>query len=298
MLVWGGTFTSAKLLGNQLDPSVSAFLRFLIASVVLLAMLYYKERHFPRISITQFLPLLGMGITGIALYNLLFFYGLIHAEASRGSMIIATNPMLTAIGAALLFKERFTLLHVLGFVVCLIGASLIISRGDLSRLSSDGVDLGELAFIGCAFSWAAYTLIGRYMSSQNGPREDEASQLSTLAMIAYASTIGMIILFFAALNKDLFEAVRTLSWEASLHLLYLAILATVIGFVWFQEGIKVLGAGKAAVFIYFMPVSAVFWAYLILDEKLTMILAIGAALIILGIYLVNKKPSQSYLDNH
>ena len=293
MLVWGGTFTSAKLLGNQLDPSVSAFLRFLIASTVLLAMLYYKERRFPRISKKQFLPLLGMGITGIALYNLLFFYGLVHAEASRGSMITATNPMLTAVGAALLFKERFTLIRILGFVLCLIGASLIISRGDLSRLFSDGVGLGELAFIGCAFSWAAYTLIGRFMSSQNDSSKNGASQLSSLAVIAYASTIGMIILFFIALNKDLFEAVRTLSWGASINLLYLAILATVIGFVWFQEGIKVLGAAKAAVFIYFMPVSAVFWAYLILDEKLTMILAIGAALIILGIYLVNKKPTQS-----
>jgi drug/metabolite transporter (DMT)-like permease len=203
-------------------------------------------------------------------------------------MITATNPMLTAVGAALIFKERFTLIRVIGFVLCLFGASLIISRGDFSSLLNDGIGLGELAFIGCAFSWAAYTLIGRLMSRQNNA---DQPQLSSLAVIAYASTFGTVILFFVALNHGLFEAVRTITWSASLNLLYLAIFATVIGFVWFQEGIKVLGAAKAAVFIYFMPVSAVFWAYLILDEKLTLILAVGAVLVILGIVLVNKKPA-------
>ena len=52
---------------------------------------------------------------------------------------------------------------------------------------------------------------------------------------------------------------------------------------------KVLGVVKAAVFIYFMPVSALFWAYIILDEKLTLVIIIGAILLISGIYLVNKK---------
>ena len=279
MLVWGGTFTSAKILGNQLDPAVSAFLRFLIASSVLLVVLYYKEGGFPRVSRKQFLYILGMGLTGIAIYNLLFFYGLIHAEASRGSMITATNPLLTALGAAFIFKERFTLVRILGFILCITGALLIISRGDFKAMLNDGVGVGELAFIGCAISWAAYTLIGRLMSSH----------LSSLAIIAYASTVGAVILFFVALNADLFNAVKTLTLGVSVNLLFLAILATVIGFVWFQEGLKVLGAAKAAVFIYFMPVSAVFWAYLILDEKLTLILLIGASLVISGIYLVNKK---------
>jgi drug/metabolite transporter (DMT)-like permease len=116
-----------------------------------------------------------------------------------------------------------------------------------------------------------------------------SDKLSSLAVIAYASCIGTVILFIAALNADLFNAIGSLTVNAGLNLLYLSILATVIGFVWFQDGVKVLGAAKAAVFIYFMPVSAVFWAWLILDEKFTLVLAIGAVLVISGIYLVNKK---------
>ena len=185
-----------------------------------------------------------------------------------------------AIGAAILFKEKFKLINILGFILCIVGVSLIISRGDYATLLKEGVGLGELAFIGSAFSWAAYTLIGRFISQQ----------LSSLAIITYASIIGTIILFCVALLQgNLIKTVGSLSINASLNLLYLSLIATVIGFVWFQDGVKILGAAKAGVFIYLMPVSAVFWAYLILDEKLTMVLFIGASLVITGIYLVNRK---------
>jgi len=282
MLVWGGTFTSARLLGNELEPAVSAFLRFFLASFFLLGLLYFKEHRLPTITKKQFLSLLGMGLTGIALYNLLFFYGLVHAEAGRGSLITATNPLLTALGAAILFKERFTIIRIVGFLLCITGAILIITKGDFSALLKEGVGKGELAFIGCAIAWAAYTLIGRFMS-------DKSNNLSSLAVIAYASCLGTVVLFIAALNTNLYNAISSLTVNAGLNLLYLSLLATVVGFVWFQEGVKELGAAKAAVFIYFMPVSAVFWAWLILDEKFTLVLALGAVLVILGIYLVNKK---------
>jgi len=230
MLVWGGTFTSAKILGQELEPEISAFLRFLIASVVLSGFLIYKEKSLPKLTKKQFFPLLGMGLTGIALYNLFFFYGLVHAEAGRGSMITATNPIITAFGAVLLFRERFTLLRGLGFVICLIGVGLIITRGNIQSLFDQGVGTGELAFIGAAFSWSAYTLLGRFVSDE----------LSSLAVITYASGIGTFILFFIAMNAGLVDAIKNLSMYALLNLLYLSILATVIGFVRFQDGVKVL----------------------------------------------------------
>lgn len=281
MLVWGGTFTSARILGSELDPTISAFLRFLLASVMLLTLLYYKEGHFPRITFKQFTYVLGMGLTGIAMYNLFFFYGLSRTEASRGSLITSINPLITALGAAIIFKEKFTLLRIFGFILCVTGAVLIISKGDVSSLLSKGVDSGDLAFLGCATSWAIYTLLGRFVGSQ----------LSSLTAITYASTLGMLVLFASTYNKGLFDTITTLSLSVGVNLLYLSLLATVIGFVWFQDGVKHLGAAKAAVFIYLMPVSAVFWAWLILDEKITLILIIGALLVITGVYLVNKKAS-------
>ena len=286
MLIWGGTFTSAKMLGNEMDPMISALFRFVLASTALLILVFIKERKLPKISQKQFIALVGMGATGIAMYNLLFFYGLLHTEASRGSLITATNPVLTAIAAIFLFNEKLTLIRILGLVLCIFGAFLIISRGDFSILLEKGIGLGEMAFIGCVISWSTYTLIGRFISHE----------LSSLVAIAYASSFGAIILLIIALifkPLSIVSALTNLNITISLHLLYLAILATVVGFVWFQEGVKVLGASKAAVFIYFMPVSAVFIAFMVLDEELSLVLLTGAALIISGIYLVNRKPAAS-----
>jgi drug/metabolite transporter (DMT)-like permease len=279
MLVWGGTFTSARLLGSELDPVNAAFLRFLLASTMLLALLFYKEGRFPAISLKQFFYVLGMGLTGIALYNLFFFYGLSRTEASRGSLITSINPLLTAVGAAIIFKERFTFIRIIGFILCVAGAVLIISKGDISSLLTTGVDRGDLAFLGCATSWAAYTLLGRFVGSE----------LPSLTTITYASTLGMLVLFIATFNHGLLNAISTLNLNSGVNLLFLSLLATVVGFVWFQDGVKHLGAAKAAVFIYFMPVSAVFWAWLILDETITAILVLGAIMVISGVYLVNRK---------
>ena len=141
-----------------------------------------------------------------------------------------------------------------------------------------------MAFIGCAISWATFTLIGRFISNE----------LSSQVAITYASCFGTLLLLMVALifkPLSIVSALANLNLTVSLHLIYLAIFATVIGFVWFQEGVKVLGAAKAAVFIYFMPVSAVFIASFVLNEKLSLVLLTGAVLIISGIYLVNRKPA-------
>ncbi|WP_299873304.1 DMT family transporter [uncultured Cocleimonas sp.] len=284
MLIWGGTFTSAKMLGNEMDPIISALFRFVLASSALLLIVLFKHGKLPKISKKQFFALLGMGATGIASYNLLFFYGLLHAEASRGSLITASNPVLTAIASIFLFKEKLTPVRLIGLVLCVFGAFLIISKGDFSILFNKGIGIGELAFIGCAFSWAIYTLIGRFISNE----------LSSLVAITYASCFGTVFLLVVALifkPLSIVSAVNNLNLTVGLHLLYLAILATVIGFVWFQEGVKVLGAARAAVFIYFMPVSAVFIAFFVLNEQLSLVLLTGAGLIISGIYLVNRKPA-------
>jgi drug/metabolite transporter (DMT)-like permease len=74
-----------------------------------------------------------------------------------------------------------------------------------------------------------------------------------------------------------------------LGIFYLGIFGTVVGFVWYYEGIKKIGPTKASLFINFVPVSAVILAFLILDEPITLSLFIGTILVCAGVYLTNKK---------
>ncbi len=280
MIIWGGTFTSARLLSHDLTPANSSFLRFLIASITLVAVLLIVEKKLPKITARDWLLIIAMGATGVALYNILFFYGLSVSGAIKGSLIIAANPLITAFGAAVLFREKITAFRTVGFIIAICGAVLIISRGDLRDLLDSGLGSGELAFIFAAVSWSLYTLLGR----------KAGQSMSALVLVTYSSIVGTVFLFFIALPQGLIQQTIELTPGSVAHLLYLSIFGTVIGFVWFQQGVRELGAAKAAVFIYFMPVSAVGIAWLVLGETITPIIVIGATMIIGGIMIVNHNP--------
>jgi drug/metabolite transporter (DMT)-like permease len=82
------------------------------------------------------------------------------------------------------------------------------------------------------------------------------------------------------LNYTIFE------W---LNLAYLGIFGTVLGFVWYYEGIQKIGATRAGLFINFVPISAVLLAFLLLKEPLTNSLLAGTLLVSGGVYLTNRR---------
>jgi len=79
---------------------------------------------------------------------------------------------------------------------------------------------------------------------------------------------------------------RTVDW---LGITYLGFFGSVLGFTWFYEGIQKIGASRAAVFINFVPVSAVILAFFLLRETLDTSLVTGGAMVIGGAYLTNRK---------
>jgi len=83
---------------------------------------------------------------------------------------------------------------------------------------------------------------------------------------------------------------------AWLSLFYLGFFGTVIGFVWYYEGIKALGPTKASLFINFVPISAVLLAFLILDEPITPSLLVGTILVSSGVYLTNATFNKNLIE--
>jgi drug/metabolite transporter (DMT)-like permease len=73
-----------------------------------------------------------------------------------------------------------------------------------------------------------------------------------------------------------------------LSICYLGIFGTVVGFVWYYQGVERIGPTKAGLFINFVPIFAILFSFLILKEEITISLAAGAVLVISGVYLTNK----------
>jgi drug/metabolite transporter (DMT)-like permease len=263
---------------RDVGPYSAAFLRFCIASLFLWGAVYRVEGRVPRPRPRQLLACLLLGMTGVFAYNVFFFKGLALIEAGRAAIIIANNPIGIALFSALLFGERLSPLRLAGILTSVAGAVTVISRGRPAALLHGAVGAGELFILGCVASWILFTLLGKRFMKEMTP----------IDAVFFASVSGTLCLLPAAVSEGLFSHWRSIPAGAWACLFYLGFFGTVLGFVWYYEGIRSIGATKAGVFINFVPVSGVLLSVWILGEPLTPSLVVGAALVLGGIWLTNR----------
>ena len=276
-IFWGGTFVAGRSLAQNVGPFSAAFFRFAIASVFLVFLTWKIEGKLSALKRSQILPVLLLGVTGVFCYNLFFFKGLKLIEAGRAAIIIANNPIFIAIFSAVFFKEKLNAVKTAGIMISVSGAIVAISRGNLAELLQGNIGWGEFYIFLCVASWVVFSLLGKAVMSG----------LSPLASVTYSSLTGTIMLFIPAFREGLTNCIHY-SMSDWWNIFYLGFFGTVLGFVWFYEGINQIGPTKAGLFINFVPISAILSAYLILDEPLTISLLIGTILVTAGVYLTNR----------
>lgn len=276
-IFWGGTFIAGRIIVNHVDTFSAAFLRFFIAAACLVLITRQKTGRLPLVKKNQVIPLVLLGATGVFSYNIFFFMGLERIEAGRAAAIIANNPIVIALFAALFLKEKLSALKLFGIFLSIGGAMIVIARGQISQLLEGGFGFGEFYIVGCVFSWAAFSLIGKTV----------LKDLSPLISITYSAVIGCLLLFFPALFSGVFEKMSGYSPADWAGIFYLGFFGTVVGFVWYYEGIQKIGATKASIFINFVPISGILLAFILLGEALSPSLLAGTVLVCVGVFLTN-----------
>ncbi len=284
--IWGATFIAGKIAAAEIAPASAAFWRYALASVAIGLAHALIAGRLPRLSARQWVGVALGGATGVAAYNLFFLYGLQTVPASRAALIVALNPAVTFVGAALLFGERPSRAQAAGVALALAGAAVVIGHGNPLAPFGGGVAAGDLVVFGCVLSWSAYTLIGKRILTGMTP----------IGATAYASFLGTAMLGLAAwalpapLSAGIAPPVASpAAWAA---LAFLGVFGTAVAFVWFYDGVRALGPGRAAVFINLVPVAAVLLGYLLLNESLEWSMLTGGALTVAGVWLINRPGSR------
>ncbi|HTL76107.1 MAG TPA: DMT family transporter [Casimicrobiaceae bacterium] len=278
-VVWGGTFIAGRIAAPEMPPPTAALIRYVTASLALLAMTFAMEGGLPALDRRQWLMVTLLGFAGVAGYNYLFMVGLQTVPASRGSLIMALNPAATMIGAALFLREPITIAKIVGTLLALTGVAVELGGGNPLALVSGEIGEGELALFGCVVGWAAYTLIAKNVTG-----------LSALAVTTYAALIGMLMLAALVVTRG-DPLVPHASLRVWLALVYMGVLGTALAFVWFLEGVKTLGPARAAIFVNLVPVAAITLGLLLLGERLTVAMLVGAALVVAGVWIINRPAS-------
>ncbi|MFZ4877897.1 DMT family transporter [Janthinobacterium sp. Mn2066] len=283
-LFWGGTFIAGRVLAQQMPPMTAASGRFSVAVVFLVLLAWKFEGGLPRLDRKQVLTTAALGLTGFFLYNLFFLAALARMPAGRTALFVALNPIVTALASAVLLRERLGSIKWLGIVLAFCGTAIVITHGDLAGLlhgNGGGIGAGEV-FMFCGISsWAAYTLIGRVA----------LRGLSPVAATTYAAMWGLGFLLVGAAFEFPSVPWRSFGWQVWAAIAYLGIFGTVIGFVWYYEGVKALGPSRTAVFNNLVPVFGILLAAILLGEPVLMSMLVGGAVTIAGVVLTNRKTS-------
>lgn len=274
IFLWGSSFTLLKLGLDELPPITLAFLRSLIALPLLIVFAYHQDR---KVLGSQFLQgwkvFSVLGLMGVTLYHVSQNIGLQLTTASNSSLIISSNPVFIALLDHLYIKERITIKRIVGIFMAFVGIVLVIRPLEWS-LDPLGL-IGDLLSLGAALCWAVYSVMCKKVLS------DHESGSVTLYSMAY----GTLFLFPVAL---VFErpTLPTSIWIWSL-LLALSVFSSALAYLLWSKALENVSATTAGSFLFFLPVISISVAYFVLSEVLDTSFAIGAALVVIGVVMIN-----------
>lgn len=279
--IWGTTFVWTKLLIiNGLSPAQIFTLRFAVAYVLLLVFSLTMKRDRHRWfcgSMNDELLMAALGITGGSMYFLTENMSLSFTTATNTSLIVCSCPLFAALIIGIFYRtERFSMLQVVGSAMAFAGMIVVVLNG---RFVLHLSPLGDaLAFTAC-LSWSLYSLL---MKSVTG-------RYSTLFITRKVFFYGILtILPYYIFVPGMPSADVLMRPQILGNLLFLGCVASMVCYLTWNWCIARLGAVKATNWVYFNPITTIVFAWWLLDEQLTVFFIMGTAMILLGMYIVEK----------
>lgn len=274
VLVWGISFINIRITMEVMGAMTLGGLRFIIASIILFIIMKAKkvDLSINKKDIPLFLIAAGIGIT-------VYFYfennGVKYTSASIASIIIGAIPVFSVIAEALIYKKPLTKTLIASVVLSVIGVGMIVGL-DLQDLENGGSLIGYLMMFGAVFSWIVYSVANKPLFE----RYDQG------VITFYQSAIGMVFFLpFMAFENNQWDKIFTT--EIMLHVVFLAVFASAIGFYVYLKGLDYLGISESSIYINLIPVVTVIVSFFWLGEVLKPMQMVGGALVIASVYIMN-----------
>jgi drug/metabolite transporter (DMT)-like permease len=272
-LMWASNFVLGRTLRDEVGPMMLTISRFVVASLfyaVVLGRSAVKE----RLHLRQIVLLIAMALTGVLGFPLLLYRGLQLTTATDAVLINATGPLMTAILAAILLKERLFPRHVLGGLISFFGVALIVSGGSFERLRHWHVNMGDLYVLIAVVLWGLYSVISRW-----------ATRSYSVFSVTAISTWMALPLFLGAAAAGWQPAPTNWSWHLVLAVVYIGIFPSGAAFLSWNEGVRRVGPNQAMVFYNMLPVYGSILGVILLGESLGPEHFIGGGLILAGSFI-------------
>ncbi|MED4072245.1 DMT family transporter [Priestia endophytica] len=280
MMIVGSSVVAGKLIISSFPVFLASELRFIVASLILVPVLLWKEKRFPRIERSIFGILFLQALTGVFLFNIFMLYGLKFTTAVEAGIITSTLPAVIGVIAVLFLKEKLSRTKMIGILLAVVGVLFMnLMSGEGSNVSSL---LGNSLIIGSILTEALFISLGKAISHKVTP----------LTISTMMSVFGFILFLPFSIYEGMsfsFSSVDMMDW---MNILYFGVVVTVLAFLLMYQGLTKVSASSAGVLTSVLPLSTVVLSFLILKEEILISHLLGMLFIIAAIFILSKDTSR------
>jgi drug/metabolite transporter (DMT)-like permease len=271
------TFPTAKFGLAVIEPMTFAFFRYIVASIVLLAIVRCV-RSAPPIAPADRWRIVGLGVLIIIFNQTAYLLGQSMTSAGHGALLFATTPIWICILARVHLKERMTWQRILGIALALGGVGVVMSQGAVGFGSSHL--LGDAIILLAVLAWAYYTILGKPLVRRYG-----ALRVTTYALASGSACYAP----FGAYRAIVFDysTTTTAAWGS---VLYVAIGTSVVAYLIWYWVLKYMDASRVAVYHNTQPIIASYVAYSFLGEPLGALFIVGGLIVLAGLITTELEP--------
>jgi len=273
-IIWALNFSVIKFSLEEMDLYSFNALRFVFAT----ALLYFflKKRGYSlKVQKEHFWPLVGIGLLGNFIYQLVFIIGVNYTLAANSAVMMGTIPIWVALLSQFFTSEKLTLFKWIGVFLAFTGVALIIVGGQNPISLESETFIGDIIILSAALCWAIFTILSRKYLNYYSP----------LQFSAFMSVVGLITLSLIAV-----PSLISLNWAAITIIGYSGVfysgaLSIGVAYIIWNNGVKKIGAVRTATYQNLVPVLGLIFGLVLLGEELTLLQFAGAAFVIAGIVM-------------
>jgi drug/metabolite transporter (DMT)-like permease len=279
-LFWAGNFTVGKFAYTENIPPYSlAFLRWALVWVILIPFTFreiLKKKNEIKDNLSLFFIL---GLTSVGIFSSFTYNALNHTQVINASLFNTAIPVSIILVCFLLKIEKTNIFQISGLIVSVLGILAIITRLDLNILLTLSFNKGDIYMLVAIISWGIYSAL----------LKRKTFSISLLSLIQVICTFGLIVLLPAFLFELTQEKIIEVNSNFFYILFFIAIFPSIGSYYCWAGAVSIIGANRAGIFLSLIPLFSTIFAIIFFNEKFLFFHFIGSILIILGLFLSNKK---------
>ncbi|CAM4167260.1 hypothetical protein BAQ48_16780 [Bacillus luti] len=272
--IWGGMYVVSKYVLDFIPPLTLVWLRFIIAFVVLYAILKITEKKQQKkatIGQKDWLLFAWIGFIGYFISITCQFIGTKLSDAHTGSLVTSATPAFMVIFAALILKEKLTARRLLSTIIATIGVIIVIGWD----IEIGSYFIGTIILVGAAITWALLSIYVKIASAR----------FSSLIITTYAIFFSLFFITPFMIWEFQSNLIEHMNMYVLLGVLYLGIVSTAGAFFLWNKGLELMDASIGSLFFFFQPIVGSLLGWLLLNETLNSNFFIGGILIICSVLI-------------